>query len=136
MIGHSPIIDNGLGYHATCDCEDFLYRHGQEMTQEDINSRQERARLNLVVLASVRDGNVWTLEISGTSTTHEVIVSKGKGNAGPNFVCAHCIKALFVVLEENEGWEIVAFGRQDTIGPPDYCRASVDGWLDVLYLGR
>jgi hypothetical protein len=125
---------SGLGYFCQCDCEDFAYRSQREqaMTQVEINSRWDRARDKLHVSGIWANGDLWGVKVSGGKETHDMWVSKGEGDAGPNFVCAHCLCALRLILKEVEGLNVLAFGCPDTDVPDWGETVSVDGWMVTL----
>lgn len=136
--------DNGLGWFATCDCSDFTYRQEKlrEMTQEQINSREKKGFEVLRVdhrrlVSFLSPGVVYEVLVIGGSEPHTVNVSKGKGERGPNFLCAHSFCALKYVLKIHDKFDVVAFGRKDTQDPvmmkaAGWERRSLDGWMDVI----
>lgn len=127
--------DCGLGLWATCDCEDFAYRH-HEMLIDEIDDRWRRSKEQLRVDSVTPISNsFYEIAVSGGDRPHLVLVSIGKNQAGPHWYCKHALLALSVVMERPlkmfaiefrppDGIQDDLFGQTDTV--------SIDGWLRAI----
>ncbi len=131
--------ETGLSYFATCDCVDFKLRSEafSEMTQEQINSRWDKAREKLSIQGIWSDIDIWGARVIGGSEVHGVYVCKSDDSPGPNFLCKHCMCALALILKEMDNLEVSALGRPDTELPfGAWETISIDGWLVALVKER
>lgn len=128
---------NGLGYLVTCDCPDTTYRGGLEPpNQAQIETRWKGAcglRTNLPFVGFGKAVSC-ALHEGMFVKDYETIVSVGSDEPGPHFYCKHALAVLRDALLLKRGWFVVGFCLSEMRVPDLFQRASVDGWLDVVYV--
>jgi hypothetical protein len=149
--------DPGLGYWATCNCQSFKFAHHDEVSAEQLTARWQAGYKLMVVgvaggapgLLDYRIGagtpddvlKIGRLLAAGNriQPVHEVTISQGVGNLGPNPICKHVLCAYAHLLRAKHRFFVYAFsppGAVEQKGKAPFQYMSVDGWLQAVGFGE